>query len=180
MIHNSTLASRASKRHKSSLFKLLLVGLALELSGLGCVSVNLAGDKVERASDVRFSPPASPFEELKSNADRAWKSAATGSTIAYLSTCGEASDLPLENLSQDLLSGFEDSQEIKRSKINFDSREALDVDIKGKLDGVLTRTRAIVYKKNRCSYSLTFVSLPKNTETDSATFENFLTSFKAP
>lgn len=174
------MSSGLNSKSLSISLRLAVAAALLEISSLGCVSVNLAGDKVERANDIQFTAPGSPFAELKTTADRAWKSTTTGSTIAFLSTCGEAGDLPLESLSQDLLSGFEDSQELKRSKTSFDSREALDVDIKGKLDGVLTRTRAIVYKKNRCSYSITFVSLPKNTELDSATFETFLASFRAP
>jgi hypothetical protein len=40
--------------------------------------------------------------------------------------------------------------------------------MEGKVDGVQTRVRALVYRKNDCAYVLTFVALPKSLVADTA------------
>jgi len=169
--------------------------LVLFLSGTACVSVNIGPGKTEKASNISFAAPGGGFKALESGrADAAWNNSSTGSTIAFQSNCGDAADLPLESIAQDLFTGFEDRKTLRDERIPFDSREALDQEIEGKVDGVMTRVRAIIYKKNKCNYVLTFVALTKNTVAenkdkariqanlngDVAQFENFMTSFKAP
>lgn len=146
----------------------------------GCVSVNLGSQKVAKSDGVKFEAPGVPFRPLESTADGSWKNKDTGSTIAYQSGCGEAADLPLEALADDLLAGLEDKREVAKSKRPFDGRESLDIEVEGRLDGVVTRNRALVYKKNRCSYTLTYVSLPQFADRDRAQFEKFILSFAAP
>ena len=145
-----------------------------------CVSVSLGPGKVEKSSGVRVEEPTAPFVAIDTKADGAWKSKDTGSTIAYQSGCGESADLPLESLAEELFSGLEEKKEISKQRRPFDGREGLDIEIEGKLDGVLTRTRTLVYKKNRCSYTLTFITLPQNLDLDKPKFEKFILGFAAP
>ncbi|CAN5462817.1 hypothetical protein BH10BDE1_BH10BDE1_08290 [soil metagenome] len=176
----------------SSKFQILFaVVLVLLFSGVSCVSVSLGGSKTEKAKGVAFATPNGNFKEIKNDgADFAWNSGSTGSTIAYQSTCGDTPDARLESIAQDLFGGFEQSKELRDERIPFDGREALSRDVEGKVDGVVTRVRAIIYKKNKCTYILTFVALDKTQVADSgrkaaingdvAEFEKFAASFKAP
>lgn len=154
--------------------------IALLCNFTACVSVNLGAGKVEKSSGVHVEVPGTPFVAIDSKADSAWKSKITGSTIAYQSGCGESADLPLEALAEELFSGLEEKSEISKRRRPFDGREGLEVEIEGKLDGVLTRIRSLVYKKNHCSYTITFISLPQNLERDKPAFEKFILGFAAP
>lgn len=157
--------------------------LVLFLSGTACVSVNIGPGKTEKASDVSFAAPGGGFKALENaRADAAWNNPKTGSTIAFQSTCGDAADLPLESIAQDLFAGFENRKALREERIPFDAREALDQEIEGKVDGVSTKVRAVIYKKNKCNYVLTLVSLAKQATAngDAEQFKNFMASFKAP
>lgn len=179
------------KRNRKIEQTLLVIFFVLFCGGSACVSVNLGPGKVEKSSGVSFAAPVGSFKSLDNGrADAAWNNSATGSTIAFQSNCGDTSDAPLESIATDLFTGFEQSKDLRNERISFDGREALDREIEGKVDGVSTRVRAIIYKKNRCSYVLTFVALTKSLVADThnkaaingdaTQFEKFAASFKAP
>ena len=178
-------------RKSDSTKAILVLGLIFIGSAPACVSVSIGAPKIEKSSGVGFTAPTSSFKILDGHrADAAWNNSATGSTIAYQSNCGDTSDAPLESIATDLFTGFEQSKELRNERIPFDGREALDKEIEGKVDGVMTRVHAIIYKKNRCSYVLTFVALTKSLVADNghkaaingdvSQFEKFAASFKAP
>lgn len=165
--------------------------LILVLSAPSCVSVNIGPGKTEKSKGVTFNAPTGSFKGIANErADSAWNNPATGSTIAYQSNCGDAADLELESIAQDLFAGFEQSKILRNERIPFDGREGLEREVEGKVDGIITRVRAIIYKKNKCSYVLTHVALAAArvadnsrkaaVNGDSAQFERFATSFKAP
>lgn len=170
----------------------MTVPLSLIVLSTACVSVNIGGGKVEKSDGVKFSEPSSGFKAIKNaRADGAWNRASTGSTIAYQSSCGDTAESPLESLAEDLFAGFESGKRLKSERAPFDGREALDVEHEGKVDGVATRVRALIYRKNQCTYVLTFVTLPKSlvaatsskpdpSNGDADEFAKFLSSFKAP
>lgn len=178
------------KRHRELKLTWFAILLAMVCSATACVSVNLGGGKVEKSDGVKFTPPLG-FKALDNGrADSAWNNASTGSTIAFQSNCGDTSDAPLESIATDLFADFEQSKDTRNERIAFDGREALDREVEGKVDGVSTRVRAIIYKKNKCSYVLTFVALTKSLVADTKNkaaingdatqFERFAASFKAP
>lgn len=165
------------------------------LSGPACVSVNISPGKVEKSDGVKFQAPAAGFRPLKkseekSGADSVWTNSTTGSTIAYQSNCGDAAETSLDSVAEDLFVGFEQAKTLKNERVPFDGREALDLEMEGKVDGVQTRVRALVYRKNDCAYVLTFVALPKSLVADTANrpaatgdlaeFSKFISTFKAP
>ena len=178
-------------RNSESNKTLLAIVLTMSSMLAACVSLSIGAPKTEKSSGVGFTAPTSSFKLLDGHrADSAWNNSATGSTIAYQSTCGDTTDAPLESIAADLFTGFEQSKELRNERIPFDGREALDKEIEGKVDGVMTRVHAIIYKKNRCSYVLTFVALTKSLVADNghkaaingdvSQFERFAASFKAP
>lgn len=135
---------------------------------------------MQKASDVSFTAPADPFKKIDSTADAAWKSKATGSTIAFSSACGESADLPIETVVAELTSAFDEEHGLSKDKVLFDGRESLQLKMNGKIDGVETRIEAIVYKKNKCTFTLSLVSLPQNIKTDAEHFARFRDGFHAP
>lgn len=170
---------------------LFAIVLVLFMSGVSCVSVNIGGGKTERSSGVGYTNPGGGFKPIKNErADFAWNNGSTGSTIAFQSTCGDTTDASLESIAEDLFNGFEQRKELRDERIPFDGREALSREVEGKVDGVMTRVQALIYKKNSCSYILTFVALKKGAVADTshkaaingdvAEFERFTSSFKAP
>ncbi len=172
----------------STLIALALIAVLIET---GCVSVNIGGGKTEKSIGVAYTAPSAGFQIIKNErADLAWNNGSTGSTIAYQSTCGDTNDASLDSIAEDLFNGFEDSKDIRSERIPFDGREALRREIEGKVDGVVTQVQAIIYKKNNCSFILTFVTLSKSLVADNSRkaaingdvseFERFASSFKAP
>jgi hypothetical protein len=172
--------SRASRGLRLSVNSTLLCLTAIAvLAGPACVSVNIGPGKVEKSDGVKFQAPAAGFRpikksEAKSGADSAWNNSATGSTIAYQSNCGDSAETSLDSIAEDLFVGFEQSKTLKKDRVPFDGREALDLEMEG----------------NECAYVLTFVVLPTSLVADTknkpaasgdlSEFSKFISSFKAP
>lgn len=147
----------------------------------GCVSVNIGPKGPVKSEGVAFVAPVSPFEVLKdAKADGAWKNARTGSSIGYLSSCGDASDTSLEGAMNEMFSGLQNLKTVSSEPTRFNGREALVSEVEGTAEGVRTRVRAIVFKKNGCLYTLSLVGLVNGFEQDRSIFDGFAKGFRAP
>jgi len=165
----------------TSLLRLWLACALLSLFASGCVSVNIGGNKAERSKGVRVSVPAAPYEEIGgSKADGAWKNPANGNSISYLSTCNDPADPSLENATNELFSDLKNMVVKRQLTTTFNGREALDTEVDGKIEGLLTRVRAMVFKKNGCLYTISHVGMAAKFEEDRPKFEEFLKGFEAP
>lgn len=159
----------------------LLVSIGISLSAISCVTINVGDNDLSKADGIQFSPPPSPFQELKtSSADEAWQNKATGSSISFVSSCGESQEPTLEQIRKTTIDGIANIEITKEEKMNFNQREALDSIITGKVDGVAIQSRILIFKKNNCNYSISYVSLKEKFQNEQSVFENFLRSFKAP
>jgi hypothetical protein len=146
-----------------------------------CVSVNIGAKAGSKSKGVTYNPPAAPFENLNDTpADSAWQNKKNGNSISFYSTCNDPSDPPLESVSKDLFVDMSDMKVIRQDLSQYNGREALNMEVEGKIDGVDTRVRSVVFKKNDCIYTLSFIGLPKSFEQDRVRFENFIGSFQAP
>jgi hypothetical protein len=147
----------------------------------GCVSVNIGAKAGVKSQGVSFAEPTAPFEKMdKSRADGAWQNKNNGSTISYFSTCNDPSDPPLDSVSTELFSDLNNFHIVRQEPTRFNGREALDSEVEGTVEGVNTRIRSMVFKKNGCLYSLTLVGLGKQFEEDRPRFSEFLKGFRAP
>lgn len=160
----------------------VILSLGLMLGGSACVSVKLGDGQAKRSEGVSFTAPGdAAYQKLETpRADAAWKNAKNGNTIAFQSACGEASEGPLESVAQELLGAFDANVEPQLQRRPFDGREAIDLEADGKVDGVATRMRAILYRKNGCSYVLTQIGRTQSHASDREVFEKFTRSFRAP
>ena len=176
--------SRAKNSHSRFEFVFLshtILALALLSLGSACVSVKIGDGQVKRSEGVQWEAPPENFQKLETpRADAAWKNSKNGNTIAYQSACGESSEAPLESVAQELLSAFDSSIDPQIQRRPFDGREAIDLEADGKIDGVATRMRAVLYRKNGCSYVLTQIGRTQIHQSDREAFEKFTRSFRAP
>lgn len=151
-----------------------------------CVSVNLGPKGGERSREAEFSAPNAPYGEFRASAnqrqpaDHAWQNTQNGNSISFFSTCHDPADPPLDTLAQELFAELSELQKIKSQVLTYNGREALDQEVEGKVDGVTTRIRAVIFKKNNCVYTITNVGLPKFFEADRLIFEQFLARFHVP
>lgn len=162
----------------NSIVALLLVSASLLLNG--CVSVNLGPRKAGRASNIRYQAPGVDFQDAdNSSADKAWQSRKTGSTISFLSECPEPS-LPLEAMTREFVGVLKDSRFLEQNEKFFNGREALQSVAVGSLDGIPMKIESLVFKRNSCSYLLTFVARQDRFNEEVQQFLSFLDGFQAP
>ena len=147
----------------------------------GCLSLNIGPAKPKKSDSVKYVAPPSPFRDFEStNADHAWVNKRNGNSISFLSVCHDPADPSLEMATQDLFNDLSNTQVLKTEHLSFSSREALRSEVKGEIDGVPTQISALVFKKNDCIYTLSYVGVVKAYPEDHIRFETFLSSFEAP
>lgn len=164
------------------ILRLFLISSLLSIYSLSCVSVKIPmGDSGKtRSSHVQFVPPPSPFSSIQAElADQQWTSARTGNSISFLSECKIRNEPSLEVLEKEVLSAL-DQVVVKRESLIFNEREALRIRATGKLDGVGVEIDSLIFKRNTCSYTLTFGGRKGSLASEQNLFDKFLKEFKAP
>ena len=169
-----------TKNHiKSHIFAVFLPAFAISVMA-GCVSVNIGQSQTERSQKVRAEAPASPFKKQdSSNADQSWQSEKTGNTISYFSECAESS-ASLEFLATEFGSILQNAKVINSSTRFYNGREAFESVTEGRLDGIPMKISSLVFKKNGCSYLISYVARTDRFNTDEASFKTFIEKFQAP
>lgn len=169
-------------RHRSQFpYRSLLLAFLLGTLGAGCVSVNLSTGKTVRSTGVTFQPPTTPFEPLASTkADGAWQNKANGNSISYFSSCNDPADPPLGAVAQELFADMANLKTIRSQTLSYNGREALSTEVEGQVDGVPTRVQSLVFKKNDCLYTLSYIGVAKNFGQNQSAFDEFVGSFQAP
>lgn len=143
-----------------------------------CISFKISPD-IQKSQTVSHQAPQSPFILTQSkNADRAWIDPATGSIISFQSICNESLDPNLETILQKSTSELIDKKFLKRTKMQYNGRQSERVLVSGQLDGVTIHLEFLFFKKNSCSYTLSFISLPEHFNKGTDAFNNFIRDFK--
>ena len=143
-----------------------------------CISFKISPD-TQKSQSVSYKEPSSPFVETQSaNADKTWIDFETGSIISYQSICNESIDPDLETILQKSTSELLDRKTLKRTRMQYNSRRAERVFISGQLDGVKVNLEFVIFKKNSCSYTLSFIGLPEHFDKNKGAFNNFIDGFK--
>lgn len=147
----------------------------------GCVSVKIPTSAApEKAKNVSYKAPNAPFKSSNSaSSDAMWVSSKTASTITYFTSCS-SSEPQLKTIRSTAFASLENTDISKEESILLNDREALKSNIEGKLEGVPVKIQFIVFKKNSCSYHLSYVSLKENFEKELEQFTVFVRNFKAP
>lgn len=146
----------------------------------GCVSVQIPPTIIEKAKNISHKAPASPFKYSKSkSSDQMWVSNKTASTISYFTSCSP-SEPTLKAIRTNAFASLESVEVSKEENVQINEREGLKSNIEGKLEGVPVKVQFIVFKKNSCSYHLSYVALKENFDKEVDAFTNFIKTFKAP
>lgn len=166
-------------RHHRYLCNLIFI---FSLMGtISCVSVDLKPKAPTKSEVYEYSEPKNPFEEMISDhADHAWQNQKTGNTIAVLSECSESRDPSLASIEGETINALTNPQKIKTNEIQFSSRGGLRTVVEGQVDGVTVKMDVLTFKKNSCSYTLSYIGRSKGFEKDQSAFEEFLKGFKVP
>jgi hypothetical protein len=158
-----------------------LLFIIVMFTHVACVSVNLDGGKISKANGVKFSEPKSPFKKIDNpSVDSAWQNPSTGNTIAYLSECGNKGDITLAAMENENVSAISSAKVIRTALKEYNSREAKESTVEGIVDGIPVKMTLIVFKKNGCNYTLSFVGRKKYFEDDFNNFKFFKENFFAP
>jgi hypothetical protein len=146
----------------------------------GCVSVQIPTTPIEKAKNVSFKAPTSPFKSTKSpSSDQIWVSSKTASTISYFTSCS-SSEPALKAIRTNAFSSLDKVEVSKEETIQINDREGLKSNIEGTLEGVPVKIQFVVFKKNSCSYHLSYVALRENFDKELDHFSNFIQNFRAP
>lgn len=161
--------------------KASVIVILLSFAAAACVDVNIGPRRIKHASDVHYKEPDRPFEkDDRSDVDAAWKNGSNGNLISFLSDCQDDYDPALDGIVQDTLTGLSDLKIESTQSPTFQAREARRVVATGKVDGVPSKIDLLVFKRNRCTYILTYVGVLNAFDADHAKFDQFLKEFRAP
>jgi hypothetical protein len=162
------------------MMKKIFASLFFIFTIVSCVSVQIPTTVVEKAKNVTFKAPAGLFKSAKSpSSDQMWVSSKTASTISYFTSCS-SSEPSLKAIRTNAFSSLEQVEVSKEESIQINEREGLKSNIDGSLEGVPVKVQFIVFKKNSCSYHLSYVALKQNFEKELDQFSSFVQSFRAP
>ena len=157
----------------------ILTPLIILVMASACVSVKIPMTAApEKATDVSAKSPSAPFKSSSSaNSDGMWVSSKTASTITYFTSCSP-NEPALKTIRSTAFSSLEGVDVSKEENITINEREGLKSNIEGKLEGVPVKVQFIVFKKNSCSYHLSYVALKENFEKELDQFTNFVKNFR--
>lgn len=113
-------------------------------------------------------------------ADHAWQSAQTGNTIAVLSECSEQKDPSLTTLEGETIQALNNYKVTNTEDFKFQDRAARRAQVEGAVDGIPVKMDLVIFKKNSCSYTITYVGRAAGFDKDRPAFEQFLMGFEVP
>jgi len=147
---------------------------------VSCVSVNLKPQSIKRSEGTKFTEPPPPFRVIENpSVDFAWQSSKTGNTLAYASECHNRSEITLDMMEQESLAAIMNARIMDSQTMEYNDREAKQIVAEGYVDGVAIKIAILLFKKNDCNYTLTFVGRKKHFDTEFNYFKKFKESFKA-
>jgi hypothetical protein len=155
----------------------------LALIASGCAS-GWHADKRElcaKQSCYRLGDLDESWREIRRHHGQvAFFSDTVGGVIATSSVCREDADAaPLEALTNRLLIGYTDRNEISTERVTIQGREALHSVIEAKLDGVPVTLDLYVMKRNGCIVDLSFAAPVERYKAGQPQFERFVHSLTA-
>jgi len=154
---------------------------ALLLNLVSCVSVKLSNVEAQKSRDAKYTAPNRLFHEVPTpHLDKKWANTSNGNIISFLSDCNNPTDPSLENIFKGLTSEVDNVQIIEAVSTQFNSRAALHSTVQGVVDGVGTRFELMIFKKNDCTYILTYAAAEKSYADNREDFNKFIKGFIVP
>ncbi len=130
-------------------------------------------ESVEKSKNLNLNFKNSSWNKIDSDkADYALKHKESRSIMIINSLCKKYDRTTLEQLTENILAGLQESQVTNKKSLRLFDRESLRTKASGKLDGVTTHMLIEVVKKDRCIYD--FVLITKNSKLDNALENDFI------
>lgn len=152
---------------------------SLLITQTSCVSVKLGEDfQPNTKKNITFAEPTTPFTKIDlPQADQAWQSSVTGNSISYFADCKQNAS-NLKSLRTSIFGGIEDLKISEEHFSTYNGREALHSIVTGKMEGVPVKINFLIFKKNACAYSVSYISVQDKYEKEVSYFKKFLEGFK--
>jgi len=149
---------------------LLIILMGVLISSCSLVSNS---ESVEKSKNLSLNFRNSSWGKIDSEkADYAFKHKKSRSIMVINSLCKKYDQTTLEQLTENILSGLQESKTTDKETLRLFDRESLRTKASGKLDGVTTHMLIEVVKKDRCIYD--FVLITKNSNLDSKLENDFI------
>ncbi len=130
---------------------------------------------------MKFQRPPRTFKNLHSlDVDDSWREKQNGNTISVLSECHDSPNPSLEQIQSGVISEITDAQPLETEQITFNNRDAIHSIIDGNVDGIATRFELVIFKKDDCTFILTYAGVAKAFGNNQRDFERFVKEFRVP
>ena len=165
---------------KSPTKKLLVMlpFILLMIAGSACAIFGNSDPRAEKSKEYKIDFSDTLWTQISPDlADLAYLNNATGSIITSNSQCKKYEKSTLDQLADNVVrgSGLEGIEVIEKKETTFSERDAIDMTVQGKIDGIKSFIRLLTLKKNRCVYDFTLISnSEKSFRRDQKNFEAFL------
>ncbi|MCB0347571.1 MAG: hypothetical protein KDD37_01985 [Bdellovibrionales bacterium] len=145
-----------------------------------CVSVQLQKPLVlEKSKYYSLVVPSKPFVRMEQTGmDQYWRNAKNANSISLQTACSENYDPSFQDLSYQNIQGIDEIKKVVESKFDYNSRVGLKSEYEGLVDGISVVIKLVVFKKNNCSYVISYFGKKQSIESDLHTFNKFVNNFR--
>ena len=145
-----------------------------------CASNNGIYKKSENVVNEITKKIPYPWKEINNEgSDYALSNEETHSIFLFNSSCRKFQSSSLTTLTSSILTGIEELKVIEKNSIFTQDRNAIEIVVNGKLDGISRAFKIVTVQKNNCIYDYVLISI--NTDSlnkDSKHFKTFLERIK--
>lgn len=156
---------------------MITIGL-LTFSACSFFSSNESGTYQKSTSvrnDLKGKLPAHWSVINSATADFAITNTSSNSVFLLNSACRKFEASNLNSLASAMLAGVEIVNVIEKKIITYQARDAMDMTVLGRVDGVERFFHIITTQKNNCIYDFVLISInEKNLNNDNRDFQNFI------
>ena len=157
-----------------------ILGFAIFFSLL--FSCNFTGPVREDKTAKNFSFPEPSAGWVKranqEGAQRIYEYGKTGSVLSVSSTCERYEMVPIDRMARSALSPLGFYQEKETKTFQMDGREAFEIFVSGKVDGVPVEVDYVVLRKDECIFDFSLHASPAIRPQARVDFHEMLKGFK--
>lgn len=145
-----------------------------------CVSVQLQKPLVlEKSKTYSLVVPSVPFIRVdQEGMDQYWRNKHNGNALSLQTACSERYDPSFQDLTYQSVHGIEDTKKIIEDKFDYNDRVGLKSEYEGLVDGIAVAIKLVVFKKNNCSYVISYFGKKSSIKENDTHFIKFINSFK--
>ena len=136
--------------------------------------------RVDRSATTYFFPEAPAGWEKKIPQDGAeyfYQHKSSGAVLSVSSLCDRYEESKLEILARSALDPVESQKDIESKTYILDGREAFEVYVEGKLDGVPVQVDYVSWRKDDCLFDFSIQAAPKISSKVREEFHSMLKKF---